>query len=418
MLRRFGDGRERRIIETLHEHGLSVDVSPEHFVRGKLARSWYDEHVIPKLDSFDFWGVKEVFLGDAENLIDTYKPHQLVLIWRDPRDVALSLLELMNRSLMSFADRKTLKDEAWALECIRESAETLSQLAAVHPHFLVRYEDLMTSSSHRQTLLEFVGLSSFSNVSLALKADKSSARNPEVLLHDERFSCKSVNRFTREPPGWRNVFARICHVAIALPSTQAGYGESDSQLKAMSATPTKSLSVRTSDPHYEPGPEFDFAYARRRARRKVAPLLPADSSVIDVGATTAALAYLAPHARVTAVDDMSPGKQLLSRPWREGVLPALKQFDTATFLFSLEYLADPLRYVAHLLKRQLRVIITYHCTDDFPLARREVLDFKSHLSRNQWKSFASSQAVPLACDWAFDGFQSLLRFEPSNSYRA
>ena len=59
------------------------------------------------------------------------------------------MLEMMNRALMCHADRKTLKDEAWAFECLCESAEMLGCLARDHAHVAIRYEDLIVSAGAR-----------------------------------------------------------------------------------------------------------------------------------------------------------------------------------------------------------------------------------------------------------------------------
>lgn len=412
MLRRFGDGRERRIIQSLATHEISVDSAPEHFVRGNLARPWYDRHVIPKLSELEYWGVKEVFLEDADQLIREYTPDQLLLLWRDPRDVALSLLELMNRSLMSFSDRKTLKDEAWAMECIREATGKLASIAQHHPNLTIRYEDLMVSTEHQQAVLDYVGIEKFSDVTVSLSPTESNARTPEVQRHEERLSTKSLNRFKREPHGWRRTFAEVCHASVSHQASSAGYLPARLLASDVCAESTSPSHVRLGDPRYEPGTTLDFAYARRRARRKVAPLLTPGSYVLDVGASTASLAFLAANAYVTVVDDGVPGQRVLSKPWRQGIFPALDRFDTATFLFSLEYVKEPLRMILSLLQRKLKVIVTYHCIDDLSMSQRNALQFTSHLSHADWSSFASSLSIDFTCEWAFDGHQSLIILAP------
>ncbi|MDF1844317.1 MAG: hypothetical protein P1U77_23005 [Rubripirellula sp.] len=162
---------------------------------------------------------------------------------------------------------------------------------------------------------------------------------------------------------------------------------------------------RLFDPQYKPGPQFDFAYARRRARQQATKFIEPSSIVLDVGGATASLAYMT-NAKVTVIDDGAAGQRVMSKPWRDGVFPTLSEFDTATFLFSLEYVEDPRRMLAAILNRGLRVIATYHCTDDLPNELRKELDFTSHVSHTDWITFASSITRDFCCDWAFDGFQS------------
>lgn len=412
LLRRFGDGREQRIRQSLLRLGITLDDSPEQCTRGTIARRWYEEHVIPQFKDYQFWGLKEVYLTDAEQLIRDYAPDQILLLWRDPRDVALSFLELMNRSLMCYPDGKTLKDEAWALECLRASAETLSRIAAAHPHLMLRYEDLIRSPQHRQSILHHVGLSDFGQQSIAMVEDAMEIRSAEVRKHQQRLSDRSIGRWREEPPGWRRMFASVCHAVMHPHAARAGYEQPLLRTDDVCAAATRAAELRLADPQYDPAAQFDFAYARRRARRKVAGLLTPGSRLLDVGASTAALAFLVDQVHVTAVDDGAEGKRLLSKPWRQGVLPKLDQFDTATFLFSLEYLAEPLRMIQALLQRGLRVIATYHCLDDFPRPQRETLQFASHVTRDQWVCLAAEHNAGLLHEWCFDGFQSLLDFKP------
>ena len=142
-------------------------------------------------------------------------------------------------------------------------------------------------------------------------------RNAEVQKHDHRWSRRSIRRWLTEPPGWRRTFALVCHAAMQPYAGQAGYDDSEIRADQVCAAPSGSPESRVSDPEYQPAPQFDFAYARRRARQRVAKILPVGSTVVDVGASTAAFAFMVDRSRVTAVDDGSPGKRVLARRWRE-----------------------------------------------------------------------------------------------------
>ncbi len=410
MLRNFGDGRGARITQTLAKFGIEVEPPPGGFRRGTPARDWFDSAVIPKLEELDFWGLKEVYLSDAQHLVQAYSPDALLLLWRDPRDVAVSMLELMNRSLMSFPDKRTLKDEAWALECLRESAQVLTRLASSYSHHRIRYEDWVSASgTAAEELRRYVGIDEFGQGRFALSDDHRGVRDPELSRHDRPISMKSVERWRQEPAGWRRTFAKVCHAALNRDAVEAGYAPAELREQDVCAASAATMATRIRDPHHFPERAFDFAYARRRARQTVATMIPDGTNVLDVGASTAALAFMNDRIHVTVVDDGAPGKRLLSRRWREGVFPALDPYQMITFLFSLEYVGDPRLMLNQLLIRGKNVILTYHCTDDFAQDRRDLLEFRSHLSRADWLAFASQMEAQIDVQWAIDGYQSLIR---------
>ncbi|MDG2224021.1 MAG: hypothetical protein P8L85_21755 [Rubripirellula sp.] len=48
--------------------------------------------------------------------------------------------------------------------------------------------------------------------------------------------------------------------------------------------------------------------------------------------------------KVTVIDDGAVGQRVVSKPWRDSVFHTLTEFDTATFLFSLEYVENPRQF--------------------------------------------------------------------------
>lgn len=414
MLRNFGDGRARRIQKTLSKLGVLVPGDPSDFVRGRPAKFWFDESVIPALNGFQFWGVKEVYLSDAQRLVDQYRPDTILLLWRDPRDVAISMLEMMNLALMSFADRKTLKDEAWAFECLCESAEVLAGLARHPSQLRIRYEDLIQSPVHRQSILDAVGASAFGDRDWSFEADETGIRTPEKRRHQDRFSNRSIDRWKNEPDGWRRAFADVCHAAMERDACEVGYDASRLDEQQVCAPKSGTRISRLNDPFYLPDGGFDFVYARRRARLRAKDYLQRRSElgspvkVLDVGASTAAFAFMLPSDEVTVVDDGPAGAKLMSKPWRQGIFPALDRFGVVTFLFSLEYVEHPAALIAGLLNKGKRVIVAYHCAEDLPESLRNALGFRSHLSRADWVRLAIRTDTKLEHDWAFDGYQSLI----------
>ncbi|GEM_PF-3674839 len=408
-LRRFGDGREKRVCEMLSALGHDVSGFPA-VLNGTIAAPWFEQHVFPCFADYESWGIKEVYLTDAEQLIRRYQPQQILLLWRDPRDVAISFLELMNRALMSYSDRRTLKDEAWAFECLTVNAACLHRIASGYSARLLNYEHLMTSDEERGSLLAWLGLDNFGKGSFAMAADERDFRNAELQRHETAWSGTSIERWKAEPSGWRRTFAELCLSAMQPYATEAGY-PGDRRLAEIAQAPaTGSEVARVSDPKYMPAPSFDFAYAKRRGRQRVASLLSRGMKVLDVGGTTAALAFMT-DATVTVIDDGATGKRVLSRQWRDSVFPQLDEFDTCTFISSLEFLSDPLQTLYELARRKCRLIITYHCLDQLANRPRQTLGFLSHLTRDDWLRFASQTSLAMSADWAFDGYQSLIVIE-------
>ena len=239
-----------------------------------------------RFHDYEFWGVKEVYLTDALQLIQQYAPDQLLLLWRDPRDVALSFLELMNRALMSYSDRRTLKDEAWAVECLADSAEQLHRIASEFPHRLLRYEQLLSSESERQSLLQNVGLSKFGQQEITMGGDNNRIRSAEVERHAQLWSDRSIQRYEREPAGWRRTFSEVCFARMQPYAAEAGYPCDQRLARLACGEPQATDAVRVSDPNYEPKVGFDFAYAKRRGQRQVAQYLRETDQVLDIGGTT------------------------------------------------------------------------------------------------------------------------------------
>ena len=72
-------------------------------------------------------------------------------------------------------------------------------------------------------------------------------------------------------------------------------------------------------------------------------LLDPSNIVLDVCGSTAAFAFMTDD-KVTVIDDGAVGQRVVSKPWRDSVFHTLTEFDTATFLFSLEYVENPRQF--------------------------------------------------------------------------
>src|SRR5690606_1402765 len=101
---------------------------------------WFDREVLPLLEGMRFWGFKEVHFSAAEALIRRYPPDFLLLTVRDPRDLFLSGVDLVNKLLLAFAGGRRLRDEAWVYGRLRNDVRVLAHLLVRHGGDLLRYE--------------------------------------------------------------------------------------------------------------------------------------------------------------------------------------------------------------------------------------------------------------------------------------
>jgi len=106
-----------RTVDRLHKlfQDVKLNVASETPARGKVRRryiDWFAENIVPQLGGLYLWGVKQVDFFRWNVLFKRFPPRRLVIVSRDLRDVSISALDLIGRSLVAFPGGKNLRDEA------------------------------------------------------------------------------------------------------------------------------------------------------------------------------------------------------------------------------------------------------------------------------------------------------------------
>lgn len=109
----------------------------------------YQEFLAPRLKGLDRWGVKEVRADFHIPTISTIQPRKIVVLVRNVRDVALSLLEKQMRQ-----GQMDTHGPEWIRNYCKTSASSLLHLIDREPSRtrVVRYEDFVSSPSERSNL--------------------------------------------------------------------------------------------------------------------------------------------------------------------------------------------------------------------------------------------------------------------------
>ena len=106
-----------RTVDRLHKlfQDVKLNVASETPARGKVRRryiDWFAENIVLQLGGLYLWGVKQVDFFRWNVLFKRFPPRRLVIVSRDLRDVSISALDLIGRSLVAFPGGKNLRDEA------------------------------------------------------------------------------------------------------------------------------------------------------------------------------------------------------------------------------------------------------------------------------------------------------------------
>jgi hypothetical protein len=107
----------------------------------------------PALNRLSRWGLKEVRHDLYQPTIDLLSPRQVIVLVRDLRDVAVSLLEKMS------SDGDSQYDHAWLRKYLTDTPAAIVELlktADANATKLVRYEDLVADSTTSDQLAEWL----------------------------------------------------------------------------------------------------------------------------------------------------------------------------------------------------------------------------------------------------------------------
>ncbi|MTW22763.1 sulfotransferase [Allochromatium palmeri] len=413
LLRRWTDGREQRLRLTLEQAGITADFDPAHFDPRRLALPWFEQQVLPALRQLPLWGMKEVYLEEAPQLVERFAPRALLLCVRRLEDVVLSFVDLLVRSQMAFPGGRLMRDEAWIIERLRFDLQQLLSLRS-RPHRLVRYEDLVSDPATAQALCRALGLARCAEAAMNFSAETQPNRVEELEKHGPALTSRSVGRVASEPAGLARALALGLAWQVRDAMATFGYSKEARQLPVPVLGHEPDPGRRLNDWQWL-GEGFDLAYAKRRARAKVAEQLPAGANALEMGAVTPCLRFaLAGKASVRCLDALRKGPALRQFAWQREVPPDAGTATHLLFLGSLEYEPDAFALLSRYADAapQARLWVAYHCREDRPVVDLSAIDWGQGLSRADWRDWAQGRGRVLEADWAWDGYQSLIRVGP------
>lgn len=405
------DGREVKLTNVVKRFDFTEQTAAGIGDPSLPPSRWFRERLRPQLERLQLWGIKEVLLEQAAPLIKEIQPDKLVLCVRDLRDVYLSSLDLIGRSLLAFSGGSALRDEAWATERLRADVETLTGLFQ-RDHLLVRYEAFVGRPEKQDKLRRQLGLPAFGGGGITLH-EGGIERGWEADKHGGAITGRSLDRHKKETDGFALAIANAVAAEHRDFLAERGYD-------APEADPSGFLRQPPDDRHVVNYSDYkgragDLAYARRRARRMLAGNIKDGTRLIDIDGTVPALPILLRgKASVMCVDHAREGPLQYRRNWSSSGLPSLDLFTDASLLTTLEwYDREQIQQLLNALRSaSLTVWIAYHCAEDRPRNWPEN-GMRSHLSRRDWQDLADAMRCRLVAAWAFDEHQSFLKLKPA-----
>lgn len=421
---RWSAGPPAQLHRLAADFGLAVAPPPTEPPKASPARihHYFDRAILPALQDLDFWGVKYVDLVGWESLFDRYKPAKLVLCVRDLREVALSAIELVERMRLAFAGRQHMRDEAWVFARLCYSVHELMSLRR-HPHFVLRYEDLVSDPATRQRLADYVGLPELGAERLNLLAESERRNKWELTKHGggAAITANALGRFEREPAGpakamaerlWRLLgeYSLAFDYDVAEPKQRVA-GHDFAIRPRPGDIPMRYRQVETWD--WRGPQQFERSFARRRARAIAVKNIPENAVVLDLGGGIGALRTELPKGgRLVMGAPPKRGPKLALPDILAGELPPK---GAATFVVALDILEQVHRlprFLKALRAYGLPALIAYHCADDTKALDRAALGWVNRLTRRQLQTGLAAVGFKSVAAWAFDGQQSLLKLRP------
>ena len=417
---RWSESTARQIHRLVTEFGLAVPALPA--TPPKRFFPYFDRAIAPKLAGLQLWGVKYVDLVSWETLFERYPPEKLVLCVRDLREVSLSAVELVERMSLAFSGGQHMRDEAWVLVRLCYSVHQLLSMRR-HPHFVLRYEDLVGSAETRRRLADYVGLEQLGEERLNLMIESERRNRWEFDKHGggSAITAKALGRFEREPEGPIKVMAERLWRLLGEYGVAFGYDVAEPRQRIVghdfSVRPRPGdipIRYRDVESWTWRGPrQFEPSFARRGARHIAAKNIPEGSIVLDLGGGISALRTDMPKANRLML--ANSGKR---DPKRKppvivaGELPPKGEATIVVALGILEHVRRLARFLKTLRAYQLPVLLSYACTDDTKAIDREALGWVNHLSRRELQRGLAATGFKSVAAWAFDGQQSLLKLRP------
>lgn len=417
---RWSDNTVAQIRKLVVDFGIEVPALPAK--PPPRIFPWFDRAVAPKLAELDFWGVKYVDLVSWETLFERYPPEKLVLCVRDLREVAISAVELVERMVLAFAGGQHMRDEAWVFARLCYTVHQLMSLRR-RPHFVLRYEDLVSDADARRRLADYVGLERLGEERLNLMIESARRNEWEADKHGGggAITAKALGRFEREPEGPMKAMAERLWRLLGEYNVAFGYDVAEPRQRVTGhdfsvRVKPGDIPIRYRDVERWNwgGPKpFEPAFARRRARQIAKKNIPQDAIVLDLGGGISTLRTDLPKTNRVLLANSGRRDPKRKPPLiADGELPPKGQATMVVALGVLEYVRRLPRLLRALRAYELPVLISYPCTDDTAGVDREAMGWVNHLSRRQLqRGLAATGFKPVAA-WAFDGQQSLLKLRP------
>jgi len=410
-----------RTIERLHKlYGdVGLDIAPAPPVSDPLRRvyvDWFTENVLPQLQRLDLWGVKQVDFHDWEKLFKRFPPRRLVLVTRDLRDVSISALDLIARSLVAFPGGKRLRDEAWVLARLASDMHELRAMTK-HPHLHIRYEDFVSESSVRERLRQFAGLDAFGKDHFNLDGENLQRSEWEKKKHGGKVTTAALGRFGSEPEGPTKGRADRLWRVLAPLSKGFGYDMPDAPVDGHAFVrmgeddPNPVDRAQVIDAWNAKGPDtLEPAFALRTARIAAAQSLVKPCRVLDLFCGAPALRYLLKSGSVHRGADLAlryDGCEVFDLEALQ--LPPKQDSEIVTVLGALEYLPRLPGFLAALRALDAPILASYRAADDTPGTDRKALGWRNHLGRREISDMFTQAGFKTEIRWAFDGRQSLIK---------
>ena len=334
---------------------------------------WFDSAVLPLLQGLQFWGFKEVHFNAAEALIRRYPPDFLLLTVRDPRDLFLSALDLINKLLLAFQGGRLLRDEAWIYARLLNDVRVLADIFIRHRGTLLRYEDQSESRGWPEEVSALLGETFAVEERVALPVADGGRKIDEAHKHGHGLSLDSVFRWSRVTAPrarainywlWRDLGPLYRGFGYG---ADPALGEIDRAAVAAIARPFTSTMARTiSSPALFAKNHGHFFFALRAGRLYLASGLPPASAIVEMEPLLPALRCLVQGARYSPLAIAPGGNAMAFLDTRCPDGQVWEQASHVVFNHVLEFVPDWSLLLDAALAAGKTVMMTVFLADEIP----------------------------------------------------
>lgn len=411
-----------RVNGLLRDVGLPLPETPPEERSDRLYAEYFAEEVVPLLDKFDFWGVKQVNFFAWRQLFERHPPERLVICTRDIREIVISSVDLICRLGLAFPGGMRLHDEAWILCRIAYGVHELMAMRHQHPHLLIRYEDLVADPAKRQELADYVGIEELGDERLNLESETRARSDWELSKHGSAITDKSMSRFEQEPPGPVRALAERIWRLLPEYSEAFGYETPSASERvnghafAAPVTDKNPIHAGLAEVWNWPGPKgLEPSFARRRARIVATKNLPEGARVADLACSLPVARFLVPKGSAyQAYDIKARDPNMIAWAPGDGEPQHARKATHLLLIGALEFMPDPATVLTQLRTLNRPILTSYHASEDTAGEDRLAFGWRNHYSRQEILQIFASAGFRVTPLWAFDKYQSLFRLVPQN----